>query len=140
MPLCAYSRGMARQKMRPEFYDLHAATLTPSTTTAQLAAALIAAEGVQDRHRLSEGAVYASGCRRYLLDTGTPWVRGGSTADTTTSWGQSDHRYRAPRSDDPTGRARCSCGASFVPHGAAGGSAAEWHTTHVAEATGAVPA
>lgn len=119
-----------QRKMRPAFYRLHAVTLTPDATRDQLAEALRAAEAVTDRHRLAEGAVYASACRRWLLDTGESWTRAG---DTTGTWGaQSDHRYRAPRPDDPSGYARCSCGAKFVPQGGAGGSAAEWHAAHVA--------
>lgn len=91
-------------KMRREFLALHVATLTPATTPTQLAAALTAADGVQERHRLSEGAVYATACRRYLLDTGTSWK---APAPEAAAWGaESAHRSRLTPS-----AWRCSCGA-----------------------------
>lgn len=102
-------------KMRPPFYRLHAATLDPATRPGELADALRACDAVQDRHRLAEGAVYASGCRRYLLDTGTPWKQADAAA---TTWGgESDHRPRYRMYDEPTpngirGAWRCSCGSS----------------------------
>jgi hypothetical protein len=95
---------MAGQKMRPPFYRLHALTLNPATTMDDLAAALQACEAVQERHRLSEGAVYASAQRRWLLETGADWRTSDAAA---AAWGgQSDHR---PRLTDTTWA--CSCGA-----------------------------
>lgn len=129
---------MGDRKMRPAFYDLHAATLARGTTPDQLATALRAADAVTDRHRLSEGAVYASACRRWLLVTGTDW-KATQQPPTATTWASSDHRYRAPVPDDPSGFARCSCGARFVPHGGTGGSAAEWHTRHLAASAAEPP-
>lgn len=115
--------GTRTARMRPEFLRLHAATLTPATTPAQLAAALTAADGVQDRHRLSEGAVYATACRRYLLDTGTSWK---APAPESAVWGgESAHRSRL------TDTAwRCSCGAKGTSPDP--GMA---HAAHVAELT-----
>lgn len=114
-------------KMRPEFYALHAATLNRATTPQALADALRTAEGVADRHRLSEGAVYASACRRYLLDTGTSWARAGDTGDTATAWGASDHRYRLTDRDGILW-ARCSCGDRQAVDTPAAGDA--WHDRH----------
>ena len=94
------------QKMRAAFYRLHAATLNPATTPDVLAQRLRDADAVTERHRLAEGAVYASACRRYLLDTGRSWKGEQVTADATT-WGESSHRSRLT----PTGW-RCSCGAA----------------------------
>ncbi|MCY4726679.1 hypothetical protein NYO98_10355 [Nocardioides sp. STR2] len=106
-------------KMRPPFVRLHAATLDPATRPDELAARLRDAEAVTGRHRLAEGAVYASGCRRYLLDTGDAWTRAGDAAP---SWGgESDHRSRI------AGDAwRCSCGDS--------GTAADPVAAHAAHA------
>ena len=128
---------MAGQKMRPAFYALHAATLDPATTTTRLAELLRAADAVTERHRLSEGAVYASACRRYLLDTGRSW-KAAQTAEGATTWDQSDHRVRitfAPSHHvGPTAGAawgwRCSCGerAELVAETEAGAYAA--HTEH----------
>ena len=118
---------MPGQKMRPAFYRLHAVTLAVRSTPADLAAALRDAEAVADRHRLSEGAVYASACRRYLLDTGTPWTRAGDTGDTATAWGTSDHRYRLTARDGILW-ARCSCGDRQAVDTPDAGDA--WHDHH----------
>lgn len=126
---------MSGAKMRPPFYRLHAATLDPATTPERLADLLRACDDVQDRHRLSEGAVYASACRRYLLDTGRDWRAETVTADTTT-WGASDHRYRERSRSDGSYDARCSCGAAtvvFVGQDTDGrGPGPDWHAAHVA--------
>lgn len=104
---CAYSGGMTRQsKMRPVFSRLHAATLARATTTADLAALLAEADAFPERHRLSEGAVYTSACRRYLLETGRQW-REETVTTASTTWTSSDHR---PRLNTDTGEWRCSCG------------------------------
>lgn len=123
---------MARQdtrtrKMRPAFYTLHAVTLDRHATPDDLTRALRAAEAVTDRHRLSEGAVYATACRRYLLDTGTPWTRAGDTGATATAWATSDHRYRLT-DQDGTLLARCSCGARETVPTATDGT--DWHDRH----------
>lgn len=106
--LCAYSRGMTRQsKMRPVFSRLHAATLARATSIGDLATLLAEADAFPDRHRLSEGAVYTSACRRYLLETGRQW-REETITTASTTWTSSDHR---PRLNTDTGEWRCSCGA-----------------------------
>ncbi|GAA4680643.1 hypothetical protein [Nocardioides nanhaiensis] len=108
-------------KMRPPFVRLHVATLDPATRPDELAAAIAACEAVQSRHRLAEGAVYASGCRRYLLDTGRSWKAERVDAGATAWGGASDHRARV------AGDAwRCSCGAS--------GTAADPVAAHAAHA------
>lgn len=125
---------MARQdtrtrKMRPAFYTLHAVTLDPHAHPSDLAAALRGAEAVTDRHRLSEGAVYATACRRYLLDTGTSWSRDGDTDTTATTWTASNHRYRLDTRDGAL-VARCSCGGRQVVDTADDGTT--WHDSHTA--------
>lgn len=111
-------------KMRPPFVRLHVATLDPATRPGELAAALAACDAVTDRHRLAEGAVYASGCRRYLLDTGSSWKQADDGAAT---WGgESDHR---PRITETTWR--CSCGSS--------GSAVDPAAAHAEHAHAARP-
>lgn len=102
---------MAGQKMRPAFYTLHAVTLNPASTREQLADALRTAEAVQDRHRLSEGAVYTSACRRWLLDTGTDWRATQQPEHAATWGGQSDHRLRLRPAEGGVTWG-CSCGAS----------------------------
>lgn len=122
-------------KMRPPFVRLHVATLDPATRPGELADALRACDAVTGRHRLAEGAVYASGCRRYLLDTGTSWKQ---ADDAATTWGQSDHRLRVLDDDViPQAMWRCSCGAvgEWVradSHGAAYSAAYDGHAEHVA--------
>lgn len=117
------------RKMRPVFYTLHAVTLDPATRPEELADALRAAEAFPERHRLAEGAVYASACRRYLLDTGTAWTRAG---ETTAEWGgESSHTYRERSRPDGSYDARCSCGAATVVF-TADGPGLEWHEAHVA--------
>lgn len=110
------------QKMRPPFYRLHALTLDPDTTPEALSAALTDAQAVPDRHRLAEGAVFAAGCRRYLMDTGHAWHDEARTTGDTT-WGQSEHRSRLTATTW-----RCSCGAA----GEADDPAAA-HAAHVAQ-------
>lgn len=117
------------QKMRAPFYRLHAVTLDPAATVTDLVRALEATQEVQDRHRLAEGAVYASACRRYLLETGEHYHRPGQDA---TGWGgESDHRYRERSRPDGSYDARCSCGAATVVF-TADGPGLEWHAAHVA--------
>lgn len=124
---------MTRQsKMRPAFYTLHALTLNPATSMDALAAALQATEAVQDRHRLSEGAVYTAACRRWLLETGADW-RATQQPDNAAAWGgQSDHRLRVqthgPYEDGAVAWA-CSCGVTGTAASEAAASAA--HYTHV---------
>jgi hypothetical protein len=120
---------MSGQKMRPEFNRLHALTLNPATSMDALAAGLQAAEAVQDRHRLSEGAVYASACRRWLLETGADW-RTTQQPDGAATWGgQSDHRLRVRPAEGGVVWG-CSCGATgaAVDDSAATAAHAE-HTT-----------
>ncbi|UQS95146.1 hypothetical protein Pam4_03 [Pseudanabaena phage Pam4] len=118
-------------KMRPAFSRLHAVTLDRHSTPADLAEALTATEAVTDRHRLSEGAVYATACRRYLLTTGRPWVRTGTADATASTWGgASDHRYRLRARPDGSYDARCSCGAAMVVFTPADGDT--WHADHTA--------
>lgn len=93
--------------MRAAFTRLHSATMNAATTADDLTARLEDADAVTERHRLSEGAVYAAACRRYLLLTGRQW-RGETVTATTSTWGgQSAHRSRLT----DTGW-RCSCGAA----------------------------
>lgn len=125
-------------KMRPVFYDLHAATLTRSTTVAQLRDLLTRADGFPERRRLSEGAVYATALRRWLMLTGGEWKATQVTAGDET-WGQSDHSYRLRSRPDGSYDARCSCGAATVVFVAADGPL--WHEAHVAgRIPGQVPA
>lgn len=120
---------MAGQKMRPPFYRLHALTLNPATSMDDLAAALQATEAVTDRHRLSEGAVYASACRRWLLETGSDW-RTTNQPDGAATWGgQSDHAYRLNSRPDGSFRARCSCG--VVTYTFNRKDADDWHAAHL---------
>lgn len=111
------------RKMRPAFYDLHSATLDPATTPEQLAARLRAADAVPERHRLSEGAVYSTACRRYLLDTGTDWK---AQAPDAAVWTSSDHRYR-----ERDGQGQCSCGERVSLTDTDGTT---WHAAHTAHA------
>lgn len=137
----AATRSSSRQrKMRAEFYALHAATLDPATTMAELTELLAAADAVAERHRLSEGAVYMSACRRYLLETNRSWRAEGVTEATTTWGGESAHRYRERSRPDGSYDARCSCGAATVVF-AADGPGQTWHADHVAgRVPGQVPA
>lgn len=104
---------MGDRKMRPPFYDLHAATLDPDTTAEVLEARLRTADAVQDRHRLSEGAVYMSAQRRWTMLTGTDW-KATQQPDGADTWADSDHRLRVrPQVYPLTGVVwGCSCGVS----------------------------
>lgn len=106
---------MGDRKMREPFYALHAATLDPATTAEVLGVRLRAADAMQDRHRLSEGAVYMSAQRRWTMLTGTDWkaTQQPEGADT---WAESDHRLRVrPQVYPLTGWVwGCSCGTSDV--------------------------
>lgn len=123
-------------KMRPRFYALHSVTLDPATTVEDLASALMAADGVQDRHRLAEGAVYAAACRRYLMMTGRDWRSEGVTAATTAWGGESAHRVKI-RHAAIAGvglmlRWRCSCGEEGLVGMADHDGATAAHEAHVA--------
>lgn len=115
-------------KLRPAFLALHHATLDPATRPDELAHYLRTAEAVTDRHRLAEGAVYASACRRYQLDTGVAW-RSVGLSDATAVWDVSDHTYRLRSRVDGSYDARCSCGAAVVVFAEPDG--ALWHAAHL---------
>lgn len=123
--------GMSRQKMRPEFNRLHAATLDRATTTDQLRVLLDAADAFPERRRLSEGAVYVSAQRRWTLLTGTDW-KGSHQQPADSAWGgQSSHRFRS--SVGELGEWDCSCG--YGGSARCPSEAERAHARHVREAT-----
>lgn len=122
--------NMTRQKMRPEFNHLHAVTLDRTATTEDLTAALRAADAFADRRRLSEGAVYTSACRRYLLTTGTDWKETQQAATATAWGGQSDHRSRIDGTPAYGYGWRCSCGVQSETLYPTNDAATDGHAAH----------
>ena len=124
---------MGDAKMRPQFSDLHRVTLDPDTTPDTMAHALRRADGLAERRRLSEGAVYVAALRRYTMLTGLDW-RDAQQPDDADAWGgQSDHRLRIREQPGAAWMVwGCSCGVTDTAEDRESAVAA--HQAHVEQA------